>query len=61
MPDQPYDFAAWQLRLNLSNDQAAEAIGVSKSFYMTSKRNGKARKVYIWAAYGIECAAQAKP
>lgn len=61
MTDQPYDFASWQDRLKLSNAQAAEALGVSKSFFMTVKRTGKARKTYAWAAYGIECAAKASP
>ncbi len=52
----PYDYALWQSRLDLTNEQAAHALDVSTSMFATLKRNGKGRKLYAWAAYGIECA-----
>ena len=61
MADQLYDFTAWQQRLNLTTKQAAEAMDVSESFLHQLKREGKGRKLYAWAAYGIEQAASQKP
>lgn len=60
MSDQAYDFTAWQARLGLDNAQAAQALGVSKSFFLQLRRDGGGRKLYAWAAYGIECHAQAQ-
>ncbi len=52
----PYDFAAWQERMQYTNEKATAMLGISKSFYLTIKREAKARKTYVWAAYGIEYA-----
>lgn len=56
MTEQPFDYAAWQERMRFTNPQAAAALDVSDSFFSALKRNGKGRKVYAFAAYGIECA-----
>lgn len=52
---QPYDFAAWQDRLGITATQAAEALDISVTFYHSLRRAGAGRKLYAWAAYGIEC------
>lgn len=57
--DYPFDYAGWQERLKLTNQQAAQALDISLSFFAALKRNGKGRRIYAWAAYGIECAARA--
>ena len=54
---QTYDYAGWQERLQLTSTQAAEALDVSVSFYLTLRRKSTGRKLYAWAAYGIEAAA----
>lgn len=54
-----YDYASWQQRLGFTGEQAAHALDISISMYATLKRNGKGRKLYAYAAYGIECADQA--
>lgn len=58
--EQAYDFAAWQARLNLSTKGAAGALGVSPSFFLQLRRDGGGRKLYAWAAHGIECHARAQ-
>lgn len=54
--EQAFDYTSWQQRLNFTNQQAAHALDVSESFYSQLKRKGSGRKVYAFAAYGIECA-----
>ncbi len=61
MTDQIYNFAAWQKRMNLSREQAAHALDVSPSFYSKLKRDGTGRKLYAWAAHGLECARDKTP
>lgn len=56
MTDQPFNYTAWQERMRFTNQQAAAALDVSESFFSTLKRNGTGRKVYAFAAYGVECA-----
>lgn len=52
--EQSYDYAGWQARLGLTNLQAAHALDISPSMFATLKRKVKGRKLYAWAAYGIE-------
>ncbi len=57
---QAFDFAGWQERLSYSNDQAALALDVSRSFFLELRRKNGGRKIYAWAAYGIEQAKKAQ-
>ncbi len=51
-----FDYDGWQQRMGYSNEQAAQAIDVSVGMFLTLRRNGSGRAVYMWAAYGRECA-----
>lgn len=55
-----FDYAGWQLRMQFDVPQAAAALDISTSMFSTLKRNGRGRKLYAWAAYGIECAEKTK-
>lgn len=54
MTEQSFDYAAWQARLGFTNQQAAHALDISTSMLASLKRNGTGRKLYAWAAYGVE-------
>jgi hypothetical protein len=53
-----FDFAGWQARMNFTAQQAAQALDISASKFLKMKREGKDRKLYAWACYGIERAEQ---
>ena len=61
MADQTFNYQAWRARLGITAKQAAEAIDVSYSMYCKLEREGTGRKVYAWAAYGVEAAARMHP
>lgn len=54
MTDQPFDYVAWQAYMNFTNAQAADALDISASFYSQLRRAGIGRKLYAWAAYGMQ-------
>lgn len=51
-----FDYAGWQERMGFNSAQAAAALDVSVSMYCKLRKDGKSRKLYAWAAYGVECA-----
>lgn len=53
-PEVAFDYAGWQERMLFTAKQAADALDVSVSMFLTLKRNASGRKLYAWAAYGIE-------
>ncbi len=53
-----FDFAACRARLGLTREVMAQTMGVSESHYCKLEREGAGRKLYAWAAYGVECAAK---
>jgi hypothetical protein len=57
MTETNFDYASWQARLGLTTKEAAEALDISVSMLSALKRDGKGRKLYAWAAWGIERAA----
>lgn len=50
----PYDMAAWRKRCALTQERAAETLGVSASKLWRIEKNGQASKEMLWACYGIE-------
>lgn len=50
----PFNFKAWRVRMGLLPQRAAGALDVSYSFYCKMEKLGEGRKVYAWAAYGLE-------
>ena len=50
----PYDMAAWRKRCELTQEKAAELLGVSASKLWRIEKTGQASKEMLWACYGIE-------
>ena len=50
----PYDLATWRKRCELTQEQAAEMLGVSTSKLWRIENAGRASKEMLWACYGIE-------
>ena len=50
----PYDMASWRKRCGLTQEKAAEMLGVSISKLWRIEKNGQASKEMLWACYGVE-------
>jgi transcriptional regulator with XRE-family HTH domain len=53
-----YDFAGWRRRMGWSREEAAKALGRSRSFYWRIEKTGQAEAVVAWAACGLEACAK---
>lgn len=50
----PYDLEAWRKRCDLTQEKAAELLGVSTSKLWRIEKTGQASKETLWACYGVE-------
>ena len=56
----PYDMTAWRQRCQLTQERAAQMLGVSTSKLWRAERDGKAALELQWACYGLEMFINAK-
>ena len=50
----PYDMEAWRKRVDLTQEQAAKMLGISRSKIWRAERDKQASMELQWACYGLE-------